>query len=441
MLIGVFNNENLEGENKMVDELKKEMEHLKYLIKELSSEYETSSAKSSNGDYDKTLNKFSNLYADINNQIAKLNGMSRSNANNNGAFISHSNELSDMLENRRTEFESRIKLIYKGMALANKLCTYDNSTLYILMYRQAGDIMNLLVKIPSIKKYYGAEASRYHFDGGSTQNVNKAFAKKKLISKICIITKVDTVGVVRLFSDYIDEIISLKYDEIKALACYALSPASLHQNIFCEADGMRIMGNRNETDETQWCRIKMFGGVTDLERELCVPHDVFKSCCQPQISDLTKQLTDDLLKKEKIESKNTVILCPYAKYNSVLEISFWEKFAEKQKEIGKKVYTYFGWGESVVNGTAPLNIDIDILACLSKLGCKIIAVHGGTSDVLNKVAPENLICLSVIKNDKDKEYAKARNVVKEVNYMPNGSVYLKLEHFEDDYVGALLQNI
>lgn len=387
-----------------------------------------------NGKFQEYFKKIRELSGSIDRQLCIL----QQNPNVTSKMISaYSEELKDVSEERAGVFEERIGSLYKGLELANRLCSYDNSDLYILLYRQEGDVMNLLKKLPAIKKYYGEGASRYHFEENGQ---NQAFMKKKLIKRIFIITKPGNLGVVRLFSEYLDGVISLKYFDLKKLAEYALSPCALHQNIFCEADAMRLMGNRQETDEGQWCRLKMFGGVLDIERDLCIPHNIFKPCCIPKLSEETRNLTKAACEQNKIVPENTVILSPYAKYSSLLEMSFWGALAQELAAQGKTVYTYTSENAPAVQGTKVLKADIDVLACLCGSGAKVISVHGSTSDVVNAVTPGNLICLSVIKTDKDREYAKARKVLREVNYQPNGSVYLRIEHFETEYVLKLLRN-
>lgn len=375
----------------------------------------------------------------LNNRIALLQGQSVK-IESAASPVSFS-VLKNVDSEIREEFENRIELLYKGMELANKICEYDNSVLYLLLYRQAGDVMNLLSKIPVVKQYYGEESSRYHFVKSSDREAKSAFKKQKTIKRIIAITKPDNLGVVRLFSQYLDGIHILKYRELQALAKYALSPCAIHQNIVCEADAMRIMGGRNETDEGQWCRIKMFGGVLDIERDLCIPHEMFKPKFRPNIGEETKQLANELVEQLKIDESNTVILCPVSKFSSMLDLSVWDSFAEYLLSQNKVVFTFNHIDNTIVKNTKILKTDVDILACLSTIGCKIIGVHGSDMDVVNAVAPKNLVCLSVIKNEKDKEYAKARKVTDEINRMPNGAVYLRIENFDKDYVVDLLKNI
>ena len=185
----------------------------------------------------------------------------------------------------------------------------------------------------------------------------------------------------------------------------------------------------------------MCGGVLELERELCIPHDIFKPNCKPVLSDITQKMTDEFIAKTGFDAEDSLVLSPYSKFSSMLDGTVWTKIVQALQGRYQKIYTYVNWGENAVPCTETLRTDIDILACLSARGCKIIGIHGSNTDVISKVAPQNLICFSVIKNDKDREYAKARKVLYEVNYLPSGAIYLRLEHFEEDYILRLLNSL
>ena len=417
------------AKNELIADLRRE----KALCAELAEKYAAAGDAKTTVRYEAYLKKINGVAASLERQIRLLEQGQK--AETFPVFRAPVG-LKNIPEMLRERFEDRVGSLYKGFEIANRVCSYDNTDLYVLLYRQEGDALHLLKKLPAVKKYYGENAARYHFkdEGG-------AFIKKKTIRRLFIVTKPANIGVVRLFSGQVDGVIILPYAELEKLAGYSLSPCALHQNIVCEADAMRIMGNRQETDEGQWCRLKMFGGVSDIERELCIPHNIFKPCCSPRLSAETQKLAQELCERGKINPPGTAVLCPYAKYSSMLDISVWVKFAKILRAQGKAVYTYAADNDPTVAGTELLKTDIDVLACLCERGARLYGVHGSITDVVNAVTPKNLVCLSVIRNEKDREYAKARNVFKEVNRMPGGAVYLRLEHFEEEYILDLLRRI
>lgn len=135
-----------------------------------------------------------------------------------------------------------------------------------------------------------------------------------------------------------------------------------------------------------------------------------------------------------------ILLCPVAQSSSMLDYDLWRKFADILSRKGFTVYTNVFGKELTVDGTQALRVGIDEVACLGSMGCKIIGVQSGLMDVLLWVCPKQLTILNVIKNNMDKQYALSRNATKEVNIQPNGSTYLRIEHFEEEYVLKLLED-
>ena len=60
-------------------------------------------------------------------------------------------------------------------------------------------------------------------------------------------------------------------------------------------------------------------------------------------------------------------------------------------------------------------------------------------DVLVRSKATSVTVLNVIISDKDVQFAKSRGALKEINNI-NNITYLRIEHFEEDYVLKLLMD-
>lgn len=337
-------------------------------------------------------------------------------------------------------FNERIEILKRGMQIAQEKLSYDNTIAYLIIYRHIGDAVSAFRKIKAIKDYYGETASRFHFcnEDADSKGLVRPFAKKKLIKKVIVIVKPSCEGVAKLFSSCIDGLIVLNFKDLDALAQYAYSACCLHQNIYLEADAPRLIAKKTDTDEGQWARMTMFKGISDMQWDFCVPE--IKYSGGTSIPQETKERVEEYLKKENINIKKMILLCPVAQSSSMLDYDLWRKFADILSRKGFTVYTNVFGKELTVDGTQALRVGIDEVACLGSMGCKIIGVQSGLMDVLLWVCPKQLTILNVIKNNMDKQYALSRNATKEVNIQPNGSTYLRIEHFEEEYVLKLLED-
>lgn len=341
------------------------------------------------------------------------------------------------------EFEKRIRLIQTGKDVAFKYCEFDNSVFYLIVNRHLGDSLRTLRSVSSIKEYYGKDSNRIHFQGDNIpthtpSNFLPRIEKNKYINKLYIICSQSNAGVAKLYGEYIDGIIILQPDEITALESYAVSACSVHYNIVCDEQVQKRIF-RSPTDEGQHVRAIMFG-IQDMEWDMCFPSHW--KMCKPKITTHIDSETDSFLRDSKnIDVSKSVVLCPAAKSTSVLEYSIWKKFVKYIQSLGYTVFTNAPKNEIPIDGTISLDCSIDILACLGKRGLKIVTVQSGLSDVLRIICPENLMVLFIIQQEKDLFVAANRGVTKEgCTVKKEGSICLRIEHFEEGYVLKLFMD-
>lgn len=343
-------------------------------------------------------------------------------------------------------FDQRVENLRKGMLIASQYCSYDPEICYLIMNRHLGDTLRTMRTVKAVKAYYGETACRYHFDSDNlnsetaqTKRLQRSFQKLKLIKKLFIIASPSNSGVARLYSDYIDGVVTLNKDQIDALEEYAYSSCAIHQNIVCDEHAQFRVGHKTNTDEGQWVRSVMFG-ITDMEWDLCIPHGYCS--CVPIVSKETERATESYIKNSGFDITRSVILCPAAKSTSMLDGRIWELYAKFLCDKGYLVYTNVSADELPIKGTNSIICDVDILACLGKRGVKFVSVQSGLSDVLETICPHSLNVIFVIKPDKQNlQIAVNRWVMHEgLTVKNNGCKCLRIEHFEEDYVLKLLED-
>lgn len=332
------------------------------------------------------------------------------------------------------EFEEKIELLRKGKNIADQHCSRDVTTCYIIINRHIGDAARTLQLLKAVKDYYGENANRFHFaDGHGTMN---PMQKTKCIKKLIVLTTKSISGVARLYAHNFDGIIILNKDDLDSLEFYACSPVALHHNIICDENAYRMVFERWDFDEGNWIRSTLLG-VGDLRWYLCLPNKLEISGMK--ISEEVKDRADNIIRSIFNGSRKIVILCPYAKSSAMLHEGIWVKYADWLQKIGFSVYTNVFGNEKVILGTQPLSVDIDIMVCLADMGYKIIGVQSGLMDVVLRSASRTVTILSVIKTARDNQFAKSRGAINEVNIV-NNVTYLRIEHFEEDYVLKLLMD-
>ena len=343
-------------------------------------------------------------------------------------------------------FNERLSHLMHGMQIAEKYCLHSNSIFYMILNRHIGDAARVLKAVKGIKNYYGPEASRFHFgsdnlnsEEAKAKGIKKEFEKRKCIKKIVVVTNKSISGVARLYSKNIDDIIILSQLDLNDLELYAYSGVGMHENIMTDQfPGGKLLGRWN-FDEGSWVRWLMFG-VNDTMWNLCMPVRLKESECNMEVYSDTEIKVSKLLSNLKIDVDKLVILCPVAKSSSMLARTIWEKLTKKLKDIGYSLYTNIGPGEQPIVGTKALEVDIDEIVCLSNKGARVIGVQCGLMDILLWSHCSNFIVINPIVNSNDITYARDVGCISEVNKKPNNVTYLRIEHFEEDYVLKLLMD-
>lgn len=339
-------------------------------------------------------------------------------------------------------FNIVIDKIKYGLKLALQYCKLDNNVLYFILNSHLGDAARDLKILKAIRQYYGPSASRFHFSEGLNVHDEihavKKFPKRKLISKIVIITNRSISGVARLYENYIDEIIIFPRKELEAIELYAFSQCGPHENIIPDenASGLLQRWNFDETDWTKWMMYK----VNALMWKFCIPREEASQEACMNIGNFTNKMTDKIISEYCIDPIHSVIICPVSRSSSGLPKAIWEKFAQYLHSLGYDVFTNTGIGEVPIENTKPLAVDVDVVVCLSNRGAKIVGVQCGLIDILVWSKSPNLLIVSIIKNEQDRAFAQVAKAVQEVNKKPNNVTYLRIEHFEEEYVLKLLMD-
>lgn len=371
---------------------------------------------------------------------SKLAGIDLKNLMNPSLYklMQYKNSLIQQVSNHSFIFDDNINLkidkFWEGYKIANRVCSFDLTVLYVIVNRHIGDAIRYLRCLRYIKDYYSDRNSEYHFNDNNIQN--KLFKKKKKIQQIHVLTRKPLDGVAKLY-DGIDTITILDKNELTLLEFYAASGISLHNNIICDEDAKRQVLGAWSTDEGAYTRALMFG-VTDFMWDLCVPKTIKFSLMR--IGDETERATKSYIARENFNIEKSIILCPYAQSSSSASYDYFNNFIDVLNEKGFVVYTNIANNDEVLPKTKPLSVSIDVLACLAKYGVRVIGVQSGVMDVLSKITPQNLTTIFIIKTDNDRQYAQNRGAVNEVTKISDNITYLRIEHFEEDYVLKLLMD-
>lgn len=325
------------------------------------------------------------------------------------------------------KFVDRTNFAYLGKTLAQKYCTENASTFYIIVNQHIGDTVRYIRLLKAFKEYYSPSSSLYHYEAEKELFI---FKKRKNIKKIIVITNSIIAAVARLYSECIDSIIELSPKELDYLELYASSGTTKFNNIIPDEDiNYRIVGKHNiERTETK----AYLYGIGDLLWNLCIPKD--SSWAEMHISEITSKNTDILIERLDIDCDNTFIICPNAQSSSLLNETIWNSLITELVAMGKHVLINAPSGEDIFHGATPLSCPVDVLCDLAKRGCVVIGVQSGLMDVIAEFkAFKKLVVLCVIKTESDRHFAKNRGAIKDINIYGN-KIYIRLEQFDDDYV-------
>ncbi len=334
-----------------------------------------------------------------------------------------SEENTRRIESDEDKFCLNLLNLQKGKRIADKICTNDNCTTYVVINRHIGDAARNCSVFKAYKEYY-SEDKPYHFMDAHSNNINiKAFPKKRCVKKLVIITTPLLSGVVRM-CDAVDEIIQLSKAELNNLELYAASNCKTHPNLFPDEDSQNNMLKFN------LYQIGTFAYQFNLPKNIGC--DRLDSLSLPQGSlDAASKIIDDL----KINVKKTIILCPMAQSSSLLGAEYWAKIIEFLKLHDFDIYTNIGKNEKELDGTSGLFVPIDVICGLVKKGCKVIGIQSGLIDLfvwLKLNSPT--IILSLLNNERDIQFAKNRNLNNSIT--KKGSItyiLVKKDEIENSY--------
>ncbi len=332
-----------------------------------------------------------------------------------------------------TTFEKNLDRVKAGEKIANQFCSYDKSNFYIILNRHLGDAIFSLYGLKTFKELYSAENPLWDHALFEV-NTNEVLYKDKTIKKLTIITTEAIAGIVRLY-DFIDDILVLKKTDLDALEAYAASGLGFHKNIMQDVWVKNRLYGEDWNSNSDKARRFLYG--IDEKVYLYGLPKRFKNT-EMKITAKTIGITKLLLKSFQLDAEKTVILCPVARSSSMLDYSIWNNFVLWLKDKGFRIFTNVAGNEKIIDNTEALSVDIDILACMGKMGCRIIGVQCGLLEVLASLNLP-LVCISVIKNANDRRFSHCPEN-KEVFNDSNGVTYLRIEHFEEDYVLKLLKD-
>ena len=332
----------------------------------------------------------------------------------------------------QTTFSENLERVRAGESIANKFCSYDNSNFYVILNRHLGDAIFNLYGLKTFKELYSAEAPLWDHALFEVQT-GEVLYKEKAIKKLIVITTEAISGIVRLY-DFIDDILILKKADLDALEAYAASGLGFHKNILQDVWVKNRLYGEDWNSNSDKARRFLYG-IDEKVFLYGLPRRFINA--EMSITPKTAEITALLIKSFRLDIKKTVVLCPVARSSSMLDYSVWDKFVLWLRKKGFQVFTNVAGNEKILDGTEALSVDIDVLACMGKMGCRIIGVQCGLLEVLASLNLP-LVCISVIRNANDKRFSHCPEN-KEVLRDVNGVTYLRIEHFEEEYVLKLLE--
>ena len=338
-------------------------------------------------------------------------------------FVSKQNEITIP----KTLFGEKIQDVVNGYNIANAVCNEPDVS-YVVINRHIGDAARNLTIIRPFKLYY-SEKEKYHFMNNNQDGINcYAFPKKMVVKKVCVLTTRVLSGVVKLCPE-VDDVVVLGKKELDELELYVNSAMCLHKNIFPDEDSAANM--------LKWNLYKTgtFAYRMNLPKEF-----VEKESGKLKITDKILVESEQYLSNNSMDASKSIILCPVAQSNSLLGKAFWDKLIINLKNKGYVVYTNIGPNEQPLEGTNPLCVPIDIICGLVSCGCKVIGVQSGLLDLLIWLKKDfSITVLSVIKTERDLQFAKNRGLVDEVTKREKVT-YIKIDNMEEkDYVTLIME--
>ena len=338
-------------------------------------------------------------------------------------YVSRQNEITIP----KTVFGEKVQDVVNGYNIANAVCNEPDVS-YVIINRHIGDAARNLTIIRPFKLYY-SEKEKYHFMNSNQDGINcYAFPKKMVVKKVCVLTTRVLSGVVKLCQE-VDDIVVLGKKELDELELYVNSAMCLHKNIFPDEDSAANM--------LKWNLYKTgtFAYRMNLPKEFVAQEAGKLNITEKILTESKKYILSN-----SMDASKSIILCPVAQSNSLLSKTFWDKVIQNLRDKGYVVYTNVGTNEQPLEGTNPLCVSIDVLCGLVSYGCRVIGVQSGLLDLLIWLKQDfSITVLSVIKTERDLQFAKNRGLVDEVTKREKVT-YIKIDNIEEkDYVALIME--
>lgn len=168
--------------------------------------------------------------------------------------------------------------------------------------------------------------------------------------KLIFIIKKSHKQVVDMYSKYVDDVIVVKPLVFKLLNYYIMTNVGKQNKIFfahpCQLmpKPTKLLGVKNI------CLLDFYKVLFEI------PYD--SKMIRPTV-DLKNK--NRLIKQYQLEDKKAILLCPYCASipTETVDMSLWDKIADKYLKLGYKVYTNIkDETESVIKNTMPLNLNL-----------------------------------------------------------------------------------
>lgn len=306
------------------------------------------------------------------------------------------------------------KSVAKGAELVEKYHLTDLSATYMIFNRHLGDAARTVKFVAPYKEYYSNDEN-YHFMDGKIKGINpKIFPKDRKTSRIVAITTQLLSGVVRLCPD-VDEILTFAKEDIDCIEQYARAGISKRNNIIPD-----------EQSKKDWTKDILTGGNSQAER-LLIPSDMLKTKLgKAVVSRETLNETKKIIENCNIDTKKTIIILPYARSSSQLDMNVWKKIANTFKSWNYNVFTNVGKTETAIDGTTPLCVPVDVFCALAETGCLIVGIQNGLVDVLIRLELNaRMYIISVIRTNEDLQYALNRGIYEDIVVKDERLTYFK----------------
>lgn len=315
---------------------------------------------------------------------------------------------------RNMEFIERTKKIFHGYQLAERIVSNEPTTHYMILAKHHGDVMRQMKTILLFKEYYSEKMPSYHAEN----EIGKVFEKAWVIKKIVVITEESSAGIVRLYSAAVDEVITLSESELRDISLYSKCVSCVHRNLHRDEIGLNEDYKDSDALKTTLYGISSYRWMLNLPMNFGNENETAVGFLK--ISEETRNNAIRVLEANDIKPEKTVILLPYAKSTSMIDVNIWLEIIDNLKKYGFHIFTNIGKNEVALLNTEGLSVPFDVLVGLGQLGATIIGIQSGGTDIIRWVNCDiRLILISPLFTPNDIKIAKNRKIEKKGEYKEN----------------------